>query len=67
MRKIRWAVKMGVCLVSIFSLVGCATLFKQKSRAVAFDSDPQGAEIYINGNRMGRTPMPMNLSNLKGV
>ena len=58
-----------VCLVlvSVISLVGCATLFKQKSRTVAFNSDPQGAEIYINGNRMGKTPMPMNLSNLKAV
>ena len=57
----------GVVLVSVISLVGCATLFKQKSRTVAFNSDPQGAEIYINGNRMGKTPMPMNLSNLKAV
>ncbi len=57
----------GIVLVSVISLVGCATLFKQKSRTVAFDSDPQGAEIYINGNRMGKTPMPMNLSNLKAV
>ena len=57
----------GIVLMSVVSLVGCATLFKQKSRTVAFDSDPQGAEIYINGNRMGKTPMPMNLSNLKAV
>lgn len=57
----------GIVLVSAISLVGCATLFKQKSRTVAFNSDPQGAEIYINGNRMGKTPMPMNLSNLKAV
>lgn len=57
----------GIVLVSVISLVGCATLFKQKSRTVAFNSDPQGAEIYINGNRMGKTPMPMNLSNLKAV
>jgi hypothetical protein len=49
------------------SLIGCATLFKAKERTVAFDSDPQGAEVYINGNRMGRTPMPLSLSNLKPV
>jgi hypothetical protein len=57
----------AVVLASVVSLVGCATLFKQKSRTVAFNSDPQGADIYINGNRMGKTPMPMNLSNLKAV
>ena len=67
MSKMRRAVKACVCLAMVFSLVGCATLFKQKSRTVPFDSDPQGAEIYINGNRMGKTPMPMNLSNLKSV
>ena len=57
----------AVVLASVVSLVGCATLFKQKSRTVAFNSDPQGAEIYINGNKMGKTPLPMNLSNLKAV
>lgn len=55
------------CFVIAFSLIGCATLFKQKNRTVAFDSDPQGATILINGNRMGTTPMPMNLSNKKPV
>ena len=57
----------AVVLASVVSLVGCATLFKQKTRTVAFNSDPQGAEIYINGNKMGKTPLPMNLSNLKAV
>ena len=56
-----------LCCVLTFSLIGCATIFKHKNRTVAFDSDPQGAQIYINGNRMGKTPMPMILSNLKAV
>jgi len=56
-----------LCFAIAFSLVGCATLFKQKNRTVAFDSDPQGATILINGNRMGTTPMPLNLSNKKPV
>ncbi len=56
-----------VSVALIFSLMGCATIFKQKERTVPFDSDPQGADIYINGNRMGKTPMPLKLSNLKPV
>ena len=56
-----------VSIVLCFALVGCATLFKAKTRTVDFDSDPQGATILINGNRMGTTPMPMNLSNKKSV
>jgi len=67
MGKMPKAVTALLCCVLTLSFIGCATLFKQKSRTVDFDSDPQGAEIYINGNRMGRTPMPMNLSNLKAV
>ena len=55
------------CLVIAFSIMGCATLFKQKERTVAFDSDPQGATVYIDGNRMGTTPMPLRLSNKKPV
>ena len=60
-----------VCLLLtiafIVSVAGCATIFKQKSKTVSFNSDPQGAVVYINGNRMGRTPMPLNLSNKKSV
>ncbi len=55
-----------VALLSV-SFLGCATLFKAKTRTVDFDSDPKGADIYINGNRMGTTPMPLNLSNLKAL
>ncbi|MFA5038213.1 MAG: PEGA domain-containing protein [Candidatus Omnitrophota bacterium] len=63
------AIAICLCLVSFLfiTLPGCATLFKQKTRTVDFDSDPQGADIYINGNRMGKTPLPIQLSNLKSA
>ena len=67
MGKIPRIVAVCLCCVLTISLIGCATIFKQKNRTVAFDSDPQGATILINGNRMGTTPMPMNLSNKKPV
>ncbi|MBU2043922.1 MAG: PEGA domain-containing protein [Candidatus Omnitrophica bacterium] len=56
-----------VMLFFIIGITGCATLFKAKTRTVDFDSDPQGATVYINGNRMGKTPMPLNLSNKTAV
>lgn len=56
-----------ILIMSLISLAGCATLFKQKERVVDFNSDPQGAAIYINGNRMGNTPLPIKLSNKKSV
>jgi hypothetical protein len=49
------------------SMTGCATILKQKTRVVSFDSNPQGADVYLNGDRAGQTPFPYNLSNLKSV
>ena len=54
-----------VCLVVTLSLVGCATLFKNKTAVVNINSDPDGADVYVNGNRMGKTPLPLNLSHKK--
>jgi len=59
--------KKGLILLLCLTLMGCATLFKEKTTTVNFDSDPQGAEVYINGNRMGKTPMPLNLSHKQPV
>jgi hypothetical protein len=59
--------KIFLIILSLVFIYGCATIFKQKERVIPFNSDPQGAEIYINGNRMGKTPLPIRLSNLKPV
>jgi len=62
--------KMLACVLMVMvmlSLTSCATILKQKSRTVSFDSNPQGADVYIDGNRMGKTPFPLSLSNLKSV
>jgi len=55
-----------VVMVSL-SMTGCATILKQKTRVVNFDSNPQGADVYIDGDRVGQTPFPYTLSNLKSV
>lgn len=39
-----------------FALSGCATLFTGTHDDVRFDSDPSGAEIYIDGFYVGTTP-----------
>jgi hypothetical protein len=64
MKKLLLFALFSILLINVF---GCATLFKAKTRPVSFNSDPQGAEIFINGNRMGKTPMPLQLSNLKPI
>jgi hypothetical protein len=45
------------------SMTGCATLFKGSHSTVCFDSEPQGADVYINGQRHGRTPFALDCSN----
>ena len=54
-----------VCLV--VSATGCATLFKSKTAVLQLNSDPEGADVYLNGNRIGRTPLPFKVSHTKPV
>ena len=51
----------------IVAIAGCATLFKQKDAKVSFTSDPEGAMVYINGNKMGKTPLQLKLSHKKAL
>lgn len=42
---------------------GCAALFNNKQTNVQMNSNPVGAEVLVNGNRVGTTPMSVQLSN----
>lgn len=49
-------------IISFFLLSSsCATLFKGTSQEVSFNSDPQKAEVWVNGNKMGETPLALKL------
>ena len=50
----------GTLLLSI-SLSGCATLFSSTNKGVMFTSEPTGAEVIINGQSFGKTPLSLNL------
>jgi len=52
-----------ICLFAFVPLVliGCATIFKGPSNMVDFSSDPTGAEVYVNGYLMGKTPVKLKL------
>ncbi len=53
-------------LFSLCLLVsGCATLFKGTYQEVSFNSDPQRADVFVDGKRMGQTPMALNLQTKK--
>jgi len=45
----------------IFCCTGCATLFGPDKHRLAVASDPDGADVFVNGFRMGETPLELNL------
>lgn len=51
----------------MLGLAGCATVFKKDHESVSFASTPEGADVYINGERFGKTPLTLNLSNKKSL
>jgi len=42
-------------------LNGCATIFHGSTDKVNFSSDPTGAQVYVNGQLMGTTPLELKL------
>jgi uncharacterized protein YceK len=60
MRKL-FALAIVVCLLA----PGCATIFKGISEEVRFDSKPAGAEVWIDGQNLGTTPLSMKLESKK--
>ena len=50
----------AVLLIS-FSFTSCATMFGAKDHPLALSSQPDGAEVYVNGFKMGVTPVELNL------
>jgi hypothetical protein len=51
--------------VALFALIAstssCALIFKGDSQRVYFNSNPQGAQILIDGNLLGTTPTQISL------
>lgn len=50
-------------VLSAFSLLlnGCATMFGDNMRTVSVQSHPQGAGVYVDGQRHGTTPATITL------
>lgn len=55
----------SIFLVMVLFLTNCATVFKGTTTDVNFRSDPTGAEVYVNGNEMGNTPVELKLESKK--
>jgi hypothetical protein len=58
-------ITIGVVALAFFSLsilsYGCATLFKGSTDKVDFSSTPTQAEVFVNGQLMGKTPLQLKL------
>jgi hypothetical protein len=48
-------------LALLASFTSCATIMRGDRREVSFNSEPQGADVYINGILFGRTPVLLQL------
>jgi len=57
------APKLVTAIAVLLATAGCATLFNDGQRTVAFSSTPTEAEIWINGTRRGVTPFSLDLNN----
>lgn len=48
-------------ILSISSLFASATLFHGTTQNITIDSDPAGANVYVDGQLMGTTPVTLTL------
>jgi len=53
---------LGVVAVALLSS-GCAAVLGAKQKDFDLTSTPQGADVFLNGNRLGTTPVKAKLSN----
>lgn len=48
---------------SLTMLSACGAIFSSSTATINVNSEPQGAEVVVNGNPMGRTPLQTQVSN----
>ena len=46
---------------TVYSVTGCATVFKGATDTVNFASEPTEADLYVNGTNLGKTPLQLEL------
>jgi hypothetical protein len=62
MKKINQTIlSFAVLATTLLPITNCAAIFKGTSEDVDFNSQPTGAEVYINGMLSGTTPLRIKL------
>lgn len=57
---------LGISFLLIIGLSGCfATVIKGKNSKVEMTSIPSGADVYVNGEHVGQTPIKLKLDSSK--
>lgn len=49
--------RLALTLLAVSLLSGCATIFQHGPDRIPVDSDPQGANVYLDDELVGKTPM----------
>jgi len=54
-------------VVSLLAFTGCATMFGNNNRIVHVASNEKGATVYLNNNRLGKTPIDVTIPSMYGA
>lgn len=54
-----------VAILAAAMIAGCATIMEGKTQKVTFNSVPSGADVYLNGKHLGKTPLTVTLDKPK--
>lgn len=64
-RQMKRMVFLMLMIVPLFFTAGCASIIKGTSQTVSFNSNPEGAEVIVDGNSLGVTPLSVSLAKNK--
>jgi diacylglycerol kinase family enzyme len=54
-------VYLSLLMLTMINVTSCATLFGPKSHSLSVNSNPDEAEVFVDGERMGTTPVKIEL------
>ena len=57
--------QMALLLFVSVVISGCATIMDGKQQSVTFNSIPSGADVYLNGKHLGKTPLNITIDKPK--
>ena len=65
MSKIKYFLTLVTSAVLLLALTGCATLISGTNQTLTFNSEPSGAEVYLDGALIGMTPVSLSVKKNK--